>query len=92
MYRGSYVAIITPFKDNNLDEKGLVQNIKFLIENGSSGIIACATTGECPSLTDEEYERVVRMSVEETKGKVPVIAGAGTNSTIKTIKSILCLF
>ena len=88
MYRGSYVAIVTPFRNNSLDEKGLVQNIKFLIENGSNGIVACATTGECPSLTDEEYERVVRISVEETKGKVPVIAGAGTNSTTKTIKLV----
>jgi len=88
MYKGSYVAIVTPFKDNILDEKGLRQNIKFLIEKGSSGIVACATTGECPSLSDEEYEHVIRIAVEQTKGKVPVIAGAGTNSTTKTIKLV----
>jgi len=88
MYKGSYVAIVTPFKDNVLDEKGLRQNIKFLIEKGSSGIVACATTGECPSLSDEEYEHVIRIAVEQTKGKVPVIAGAGTNSTTKTIKLV----
>lgn len=88
MYKGSYVAIVTPFKDNVLDEKGLRQNIKFLIEKGSSGIVACATTGECPSLSDEEYEHVIRIAVEETKGKVPVIAGAGTNATTKTIKLV----
>ncbi|MGB3477997.1 MAG: 4-hydroxy-tetrahydrodipicolinate synthase [bacterium] len=88
MYKGSYVAIVTPFKDNILDEKGLRQNIKFLVEKGSSGIVACATTGECPSLSDEEYEHVIRIAVEETKGKVPVIAGAGTNSTTKTIKLV----
>lgn len=88
MYKGSYVAIVTPLKDNVLDEKGLRQNIKFLIEKGSSGIVACATTGECPSLSDEEYEHVIRIAVEQTKGKVPVIAGAGTNATTKTIKLV----
>ena len=88
MYKGSYVAVVTPFKGNILDEKGLRQNINFLIEKGSSGIVACATTGECPSLSDEEYEHVIRIAVEETKGKVPVIAGAGTNSTTKTIKLV----
>jgi len=88
MYQGSYVAFVTPFKDNKLDENGLRRNIKFLIANGSSGVVACATTGESPSLNDDEYERVVRISVEETKDKVPVIAGAGTNSTTKTIKLV----
>lgn len=88
MYKGSYVAIITPFKDNILDEEGLRKNLKFLMNKGSSGIVACATTGECPSLTDDEFERVIRIAVEETKGNIPVIAGAGTNSTKKTIKLV----
>ena len=88
MYQGSYVAIITPFKDNKLDENGLRKNIRFLVDKGSSGIVACATTGECPSLSDDEYERVIRIAVEETNKKVPVIAGAGTNSTEKTIKFV----
>jgi 4-hydroxy-tetrahydrodipicolinate synthase len=59
-----------------------------LIEKGSSGIVACATTGESPILSDEEFERVIRIAVAESKGKVPVIAGAGTNSTAKTLKLI----
>jgi len=88
MYRGSYVAIVTPFKDDRLDEAGLRKNIKFLVEKGSSGIVACATTGESPSISEIEFERVVRIAVEETKGRVPVIAGAGTNSTSKTVKLI----
>jgi 4-hydroxy-tetrahydrodipicolinate synthase len=88
MYKGSYVAIVTPFKEDKLDEEGLRKNIKFLIDKGSSGIVACATTGESPSLSDDEFERVIKISVEETKDKVPVIAGAGTNSTAKTIKLI----
>ncbi|MCX7994972.1 MAG: 4-hydroxy-tetrahydrodipicolinate synthase [candidate division WOR-3 bacterium] len=86
MYKGSYVAIVTPFKDDALDESGLRKNLKFLINNGSDGIVACATTGESPVLSDEEYERVINICLEEADGKIPVIAGAGTNSTVKTIK------
>ncbi len=88
MYRGSYVAIVTPFKNDTLDEAGLRKNVKFLVENGSSGIVACATTGESPSISDLEFERVVRTAVEVTEGRVPVIAGAGTNSTSKTVKLV----
>lgn len=86
MYRGSYVAIVTPFKDDILDESGLRKNLKYLIENASNGIVACATTGESPSLSDDEYEKIIEICLEEADGKIPVIAGAGTNSTIKTIK------
>jgi len=88
MYKGSYVAIVTPFKDSGLDENGLRKNIKFLLANGSSGIVACATTGESPTLTEDEFEKVIKIAVEETDNKVPVIAGAGTNSTYKTINLI----
>lgn len=88
MYKGSYVAIVTPFKENNLDEDGLRRNIRFLVGKGSSGIVACATTGESPSLSDDEFERVIKIAVEETKDNVPVIAGAGTNSTTKTVKFV----
>jgi 4-hydroxy-tetrahydrodipicolinate synthase len=86
MLKGSLVAIATPFKDDVLDENGLRQNLRFLIRNGSHGIVPCATTGESPSLSDEEYERIIKITVEETAGKLPIIAGAGTNSTAKTIK------
>jgi 4-hydroxy-tetrahydrodipicolinate synthase len=85
MYQGSYVAIVTPFKNDRLDEQGLRKNIQFVIEKGSSGIVACATTGESPSLDNDEFTRVIDIAVEETRGQVPVIAGAGTNSTTKTI-------
>jgi 4-hydroxy-tetrahydrodipicolinate synthase len=88
MYKGSYPAIVTPFKNGALDENGLRKHVAFLIENGSSGIVACGTTGEAPSLDDDEYERVIKTAVEVSKNKVPVIAGAGTNSTVKTIKLI----
>lgn len=88
MYKGSYVAIVTPFKDDKLDDEGLRRNIEFLVEKGSSGIVACATTGESPSVSDDEFEMVIRIAVETVGGKVPVIAGAGTNSTVKTVKLI----
>jgi 4-hydroxy-tetrahydrodipicolinate synthase len=88
MFKGSFPAVVTPFKDNNLDEDGLRKNIKFLIDKGSAGIVACATTGEAPSLNDEEYEKVITIAVDVSKNKVPVIAGAGTNSTAKTIKLV----
>lgn len=88
MYKGSYVAIITPFKDDILDEQGLKKNLRYLIDNGSNGIVACATTGESPSLDDNEYDRVIEICLEQTGNKIPVIAGAGTNSTSKTIKLV----
>jgi len=89
MDKGCYAAIITPFKkDNTFDESGLKKNLKFLLENGCAGIVACATTGESPVLSEEEYEEITRICVEVAKGKVPVIIGAGTNSTTKTIKLI----
>lgn len=88
MYKGSYVAIITPFKDDILDEQGLKKNLRYLIDNGSNGIVACATTGESPSLDDNEYDRVIEICLEQTGTKIPVIAGAGTNSTSKTIKLV----
>ncbi len=85
MYRGSYVAIVTPFKNDRVDQAGLRRNIAFLKESGSAGIVACATTGEGPCLSEGEYELIIRTCVDEAKGKIPVIAGAGTNSTAKTI-------
>ncbi|MEO0184353.1 MAG: 4-hydroxy-tetrahydrodipicolinate synthase [candidate division WOR-3 bacterium] len=88
MYQGSYVAIVTPLKNDNLDEAGLRKNLQFLIKNGSAGIVACATTGESPSLSNEEYDRVISICLEQTNGKIPVIAGAGTNSTAKTIQNV----
>jgi len=87
MFRGSIVAVVTPFKeDKTLDEEGLRRNVRFLVENNSSGLLACGTTGESPALTDEERERVIKIVIEEAKGKIPVIAGTGTNNTQKTIK------
>jgi 4-hydroxy-tetrahydrodipicolinate synthase len=88
VYKGSYVAIATPFKHDRVDQAGLRRNIRFLKENGSAGIVACATTGEGPCLSAGEYELIIKICVEEIRGKIPVIAGAGTNSTAKTIAMV----
>lgn len=87
MFTGSLVALVTPFKNGKLDEDGLRTNIRFQIEKGSRGIVAIATTGESPTLTEEEKERVTRICIEECNHKVPVIVSSGTNSTLKTIKA-----
>ena len=78
---GSLVAIVTPFKDNKVDETKLKELIEFQIKNATDGIVPCGTTGESPTLSHEEHKRIIRITVEEVKGKVPVIAGTGSNST-----------
>lgn len=85
MFSGSFVALATPFKDNRLDLAGLKCNIEFLLKNGTNGLVPCGTTGESPTLSYEEWETVIATTVSAAGGKVPVIAGAGTNSTMKTI-------
>jgi 4-hydroxy-tetrahydrodipicolinate synthase len=86
LFTGSFAALVTPFKDGSLDEKGLRENVRFQIRNGSSGLVPCGTTGESPTLSLEEWKRVVEISVEEAKGKVHIIAGTGTNSTSATVE------
>jgi len=85
MFQGSFVAIVTPFKDNQVDETALRNLVKFHIENGTNGIVPCGTTGESPTLSYEEHNRVIDIVIDEVNGKVPVIAGAGSNSTSETI-------
>jgi 4-hydroxy-tetrahydrodipicolinate synthase len=85
MFEGSFVALVTPFKNGILDEEGLRKNVQFQIENGTHGLVPCGTTGEAPTLTEEEHARVVEIVVKESGGRIPVIAGTGSNSTQKTI-------
>ncbi len=85
MYSGSLVAIVTPFKDGRFDEKAFGEMIEFQISEGSSGIIPCGTTGESATLSHEEHNRVVELTVELARGRVPVIAGTGSNSTQEAI-------
>ncbi len=85
MFKGSMVAIVTPFENGTLDEVRFKQIIEFQIKNGTSGIVPCGTTGESATLSIEEHERVVEMTVEDVAGRVPVIAGTGSNNTREAI-------
>ena len=85
MFKGSIVALITPFKNNKLDEDCYISLIHHHLKNGTSGIVPAGTTGESPTLSHNEHERVIELCVKETKGKIPVIAGTGSNSTEEAI-------
>ncbi len=85
MFKGSIVAIITPFKNGKLDEDAYVSLIHYHLKNGTAGIVPAGTTGESPTLNHEEHMRVIELCVGECKGKIPVIAGTGTNSTKEAI-------
>ena len=85
MFKGSIVAIVTPFKNGKIDEKKLRELIDFQIKNGTSGIVPCGTTGESATLNFEEHESVIQITIEQTNKRVPVIAGTGSNSTQEAI-------
>jgi 4-hydroxy-tetrahydrodipicolinate synthase len=85
MFKGSIVAIITPFKEDKIDEQALKKLIEFHINNGTSGIVPCGTTGESATLSFEEHDRVIEITIEQVKGRIPVIAGTGANSTAEAI-------
>lgn len=86
-FEGSYVALITPFKENGeVDEDKIRELVNYHIENGTAGIVPCGTTGEAPTLTFSEHEKVIEIVVEEVKGRIKVIAGAGSNNTDRAIE------
>ena len=85
MFKGSNVALITPFKNNKLDEDSYIKLINFHLENGTNGLVPAGTTGESPTLSHDEHQKVIQLCVSETKNKVPVIAGTGSNSTEEAI-------
>ncbi|MGO4525350.1 4-hydroxy-tetrahydrodipicolinate synthase [Microvirga sp. 2MCAF35] len=84
-FKGSITALVTPFKDGAVDEAAFRSFINWQIQEGTSGLVPVGTTGESPTLTHAEHERVVEICVQETKGRVPVIAGAGSNSTAEAV-------
>jgi len=87
MFKGSLVAMITPFtKNNEVDEKGIKELVEFHIENGTNGIVPCGTTGESPTLSHEEHKKVVELTIKTVAGRVPVIAGTGSNSTWEALE------
>ncbi len=85
MFKGSNVALVTPFKNNKLDEENYIKLINFHLENGTNGLVPAGTTGESPTLNHSEHEKVIELCIKEAKGKVPVIAGTGSNSTEEAI-------
>ena len=85
MFKGSNVALITPFKDNGLDDEAYIKLIHFHMNNGTSGLVPAGTTGESPTLSHNEHERVIDLCIKESNGKIPVIAGTGSNSTEEAI-------
>ncbi len=85
MFKGSNVALITPFKNNGLDEEAYIKLIHFHIDNGTNGLVPAGTTGESPTLSHNEHQRVIDLCIKESNGKIPVIAGTGSNSTEEAI-------
>ena len=85
MFKGSNVALITPFKNNMLDVEAYIKLINFQISNGTNGLIPAGTTGESPTLSHDEHQKVIELCIQESKGKNPVIAGTGSNSTAEAI-------
>ena len=85
MFKGSNVALVTPFKNNKLDEDTYIKLIHFHIKNGTNGLVPAGTTGESPTLSHYEHEKVIELCVNESNGKLPVFAGTGSNSTEEAI-------
>lgn len=83
---GAITAIVTPFKNGKVDEEGFRELIEWQISEGINGLVPCGTTGESATLTHEEHEQVIKICVEQTKKRVPVIAGAGSNNTAEAIR------
>ena len=85
MFKGSNVALVTPFKNGKLDEDTYIKLIHFHIKNGTNGLVPAGTTGESPTLSHDEHEKVIELCVKESSGKIPVFAGTGSNSTEEAI-------
>jgi 4-hydroxy-tetrahydrodipicolinate synthase len=85
MFKGSITALITPFRDGSVDEKAYQDLVAWQIAEGTHGVVPCGTTGESPTLSHEEHRRVIELCVEVAKGRIPVIAGTGSNSTEEAI-------
>ncbi|MBF0460201.1 MAG: 4-hydroxy-tetrahydrodipicolinate synthase [Magnetococcales bacterium] len=86
MFKGVFTALITPFKDGQVDDAALRHLIEFQIQNGISGLVPCGTTGESATLSHAEHRHVIEVCLQQVNGRVPVIAGTGSNSTAETIE------
>jgi len=85
MFKGSNVALVTPFKNNELDIDAYIKIIHFHLNNGTNGLVPAGTTGESPTLNHKEHQRIIELCIKESKGKIPVIAGTGSNSTEEAV-------
>ena len=85
MFKGSIVALITPFKDSNLDEESFVSIIHYHLKNGTNGLVPGGTTGESSTISHDEHKKIIEICVKESNGKIPVIAGTGSNSTDEAV-------
>ena len=88
MFKGSYVALVTPFRDGAVDLGTLKALVDWHVEQGTHGLVPVGTTGESPTLTHDEHDLVVRTVVEQAAGRIPVIAGAGSNNTAETVRLV----
>ncbi len=86
MFEGSYVAIITPFKDGEIDYPSFEKLIELHVESGTAGLVPCGTTGESPTVTHAENKEIVRFAIKQAAGRIPVIAGTGSNSTAEAVE------
>src|SRR6187549_2616333 len=84
-FRGSFTALVTPFKNGSLDEKAFRDIVEWQISEGTNGLVPVGTTGESPTLSHDEHRKVVEWCVAQSKGRVPVIAGAGSNATSEAV-------
>ncbi|MEM7192658.1 MAG: 4-hydroxy-tetrahydrodipicolinate synthase [Pseudomonadota bacterium] len=85
-FHGSMTALITPFKDGAVDETAYRSFVEWQIDQGSHGLVPCGTTGESPTLTHDEHRRVIELCIDATRGRVPVVAGTGSNSTVEAVE------
>jgi 4-hydroxy-tetrahydrodipicolinate synthase len=86
MFNGALSAIVTPFRDGEIDERALRDHIEWQIQSGIDGIVPCGSTGESATLTHAEHDRVIKITIEQTRRRVPVVAGTGSNSTAEAIR------
>jgi 4-hydroxy-tetrahydrodipicolinate synthase len=86
MFNGALTAIVTPFRDGEVDERALRDHIEWQIQSGVDGIVPCGSTGESATLTHAEHDRVIKITIEQTRRRVPVVAGTGSNATAEAIR------
>ncbi|MDY0225267.1 dihydrodipicolinate synthase [Desulfomicrobium apsheronum] len=85
-FKGAFTALVTPFSNGQLDEEAYRQLIEWQIQSGINGVVPCGTTGESATMSHDEHKRVIRICVDQVKGRVPVLAGAGSNNTAEAVE------